>query len=211
MYVYPRKVCPTCRYLNSEFVSKCEGVIHDNSGNHTSCGTFLPENTEIVTFSLDFTHLPLPDEKPIEQNSCKSEKVRICPNPTCGKVNDASAVQCTDCSRLIHHVKVTDRIDYKVIHLIFSETTIPMDFRLQQSFHIGRKFTDSMELLKNSNISRLHCIFHLKDGNFFLEDVSSKGTSLNSVKITSKTLYPIKNGDLLSLYNLQGKIKFYAS
>jgi hypothetical protein len=206
--IYPRKVCPVCQYLNSEFVTQCEGVIFQNS-QEIICGAFLSESAEVVTLSAEFTHLP----KPVVTNkvAAQPQKVRVCSNTNCLYQNLPDAVECTKCFRIIQSVPLTDRLHYTKIHFVFSETTMHMDFTSNTTWTVGRLHTESMQILSNVNISRNHCVFYFKNGEFFIEDTSSRGTFINKLKLNPKQLYPIKDGDFISLYDLDGMVKFYVN
>ena len=52
-------------------------------------------------------------------------------------------------------------------------------------------------------LSRMHCRIDLEDGIYYITDLNStNGTYINGKRVSPNALYPIENGDTITLANI---------
>lgn len=112
----------------------------------------------------------------------------------CGKMIDKNFPVCGYCDNVLDIYPTLElKAEYEIIVLVFTEP-----LRL-----FGKEF-----IKKESNFCEdLHCIFHRGTYNFFVQDLSNSGMSVNDIYLNKFELYSLELGDVICF----GDVKYTVS
>ncbi len=196
------KICPFCHSKNEPTLLECHNC------------------------EADLTRVNITDEeteKMLEENavatldlSKQTTMIRVC---DCGAHNPANARKCQACGEDISDIipiqddARANNVEEKALVYILSSLDGKYSYKVSEhETMIGRENMMSDYLGSKSYVSRAHAKLTIKDGKFYIENLSRTNfTYLNNKKIVAKT--ELKNGDELGLggTNINGKFQVEAA
>ena len=96
------------------------------------------------------------------------------------------------------------RSKIKLAKLISSSLEKHMEISITKSgFIIGKNASMADAQVVSPTLSRMHCRIDLEDGIYYITDLNStNGTYINGKRVSPNALYPIENGDTITLANI---------
>lgn len=184
------KTCQTCGFENLDDATFCE-----------SCGAkvtaFVPaaapksvQPQQPTVPPMSATTPPTAGAGATQQSSTPSTKVKC---PLCGTDNDPGTEFCDNCGSKMSGAPVAPAIK-PIAKLVLPQGDEIQISSLPHAYGRG----DFARVDKSEYISRRHFEISSENGKFYVVDAgSTNGTSVNQVKISSKT--EIKDGDTIEL------------
>ena len=192
------RICDQCEAPNDIHAKIC-----------TKCGARIDNSCEIVEIKdLDAYMKDLEQENKEEETSeVNKQSGDMIECPFCHALNEADELICTECNQPLdknigNQPKATSstcckkeetcilKDQFEEKNLVFSNNYI----------YLGRNHNCFSNMNSNGYISGLHCVLWKIDNKYYLQDVSSNGTTLNGKKLNRGEVNEIKNGDSFALY-----------
>jgi len=219
-----KKICKECGKVN---VPKSESCANKK------CGVFFSDdNIEFreVDPKLDWINetqgklIEVVKKTDLKENYKVSQRPQgyLCPDPKCGFFNVADndggkILNCKTCHTELMQVKISREPIYHHIELTWMTSrqdakTLRIDLSDGKPFIFGRGHATDEVILRNEYISRNHLQFSFKEGDIFIEDLSTYGTWLGQDKLEkNKPMRVVNRFKLkLKLYSFEIDLKLYA-